>query len=290
MTSRRRFRTLCFDAAAWFWCIAGAFAQEPPSTLEPGGAGRPGVAAALGGSWDTIEWVERRYKIEAMRFKARDETGVDWWGSDEVMVETSDAKGGTVSDEIGNIDSGDTHNFDPAKSCIIAVRPGIVVLGKTSVCDDIGEPAPLGFQVEFWEKDSIGYPAGFCNVVGPGPGGHAGPHCANDQNGDDFIGRARVDFSAQDFDPVLPKVGDEFIETVVLNPCSSGDVCDVTWGPDYTFTYRITRLRDVRVDLRSELDGAMQRSGARSELEALVAGLRSLRAPSPRKIEPEAGR
>lgn len=61
----------------------------------------------------------------------------------------------------------------------------------------------------------------------------------------------------------------------------------MTYGPDYTFTYRITRLPDVRVDLRSVLDEAMRRSGARSELEAIVAGLRSLRAPSPRKIEPE---
>jgi hypothetical protein len=41
------------------------------------------------------------------------------------------------------------------------------------------------------------------------------------------------------------------------------------------------------VDLRPVLDEAMRRSGARSELEAIVAGLRSLRAPSPRNIEPE---
>jgi hypothetical protein len=69
------------------------------------------------------------------------------------MVLTFDAKGKTASDEIGNINSGDTHSFDAAKSCIVAVRPGIVVLGKTSVCEEVGEPAPLGFQVEFWEKD-----------------------------------------------------------------------------------------------------------------------------------------
>jgi hypothetical protein len=68
-------------------------------------------------------------------------------------------------------------------------------------------------------------------------------------------------------------------------------VCDKGWGPwdsgDYTFTWRVTRLADAQVDLRSVLDEAMQRSGARSELEAIAAGLRSLRAPSPRKMEPE---
>ena len=284
MTSRRRFIAVCSGVAAWLWCTAGAFAQTPPRTPQPGDAGRSGAAAALSGTWDTIEWVERRYKIEAMRFKARDETGFDWPGSDDVMVRTSDANGWTVSDEIGDIDSGDTHHFDPAKSCIIAVRPGLVVLGKTSVCDDVGEPAPLGFEVELWEKDPVGYPTGFCLLIGPGSGGHAGPHCANDGNGDDFIGRARVDFSAQDFEAVLPNVGDEYVETVVLDPCPGAQCAGF---PDYSFTYRITRLPDVRVDLRSELNEAMRRSGARSELEAIVAGLRSLRAPSPRKVEAE---
>jgi hypothetical protein len=109
-------------------------------------------------------------------------------------------------------------------------------------------------------------------------------HDSCDDN-DDFIGRARLDFAIWELEAALPNVGDEFIESVVLNPCSGPDVCDVTYGPDYSFTYRITRLPDVRVDLRSVLDEAVRRSGARSELEVIVAGLRSLRAPSPRKIE-----
>jgi hypothetical protein len=117
----------------------------------------------------------------------------------------------------------------------------------------------------------------------------------NDHDGDDFIGRARVDFSAQDFEAGVPNVGDEFIETVVLSPCPPGTTVCGGWGlPDYSFTYRITRLRDVRVDLRAVLDAAMQRSGARSELEAIVTGLRSLlqflRVTSPRKTEPETAR
>ena len=84
----------------------------------------------------------------------------------------------------------------------------------------------------------------------------------------------------------LPHVGDEVIETVKLDPCP-GQIC--AGFPDYTFTWRVTRLPDVRVDFRAVLDEAMQRSGAGSELEAIATGLRSLRAPSPRKIEPETG-
>ena len=291
MISRRYVMAIGFSVVAGLWCTPGAFAQERPASPQPEEAGRPTIAEASRATpWDTIQWVERRYKIEAIRFKARDETGINWPGSDEVMVETHDAKGWTVSNEIGGIDSGDTHHFDPGKSCIVAVRPGVVVLGESSVCEEVGEPAPLGFGVEFWEKGYELPPWGFCLFAPPGPGQHGGPHCVNDGNGDDFIGRARIDYSTQELEAALPHVGDEVIETVKLDPpCPSDQVCGAWDFPDYTFTWRVTRLADARVDFREVLDEAMQRSGAGSELEAIATGLRSLRAPSPRKIEPETG-
>ena len=289
MISRRHVMAIGFSVVAGFWCTPGAFAQVRPASPQPEDAGRPTVAEASRATrWDTIQWVERRYKIEAIRFKARDESGFDWLGSDEVMVQTYDAKGSTVSREIGDIDSGDTHNFDPAKSCIVAVHPGIVVLGKTSVCEEVGEPAPLGFLVEFWEKGWFSFPSGFCLIYPLGTGAHFGPHCPNDGNGDEFIGRAQIDYSTQELEAGLPHVGDELIETVKLFPCID-DVCGAWDFPEYTFTWRVTRLADVRVDFRAVLDEAMRRSGAGSELEAIATGLRSLRAPSPRKIEPETG-
>lgn len=115
--------------------------------------------------------VERLYKIEAVSFKAVDETGIDWGplNSDEVMVGTFDAKGYTHSREIGNIDSGDTHHFDPIKSCMLPVRIGEVVLGETSVCDDVGEPAPLKVRIELWEQD-IDSLFDFCKSVESGGG------------------------------------------------------------------------------------------------------------------------
>ncbi|HEY9566534.1 MAG TPA: hypothetical protein VIR38_00470 [Thalassobaculum sp.] len=205
------------------------------------------------------------------------------------MVGTTDAEGWTVTDEIGNVDSGDTHDFEPAKSCIVAVRPGIVVLDKTSVCDDGGEPAPLSFEVEIWEKGWFGYPPGFCVPLSPAAGRHAGPHCVNDHNGDDFIGHAAVDLPAQDLEAALPNVGDELIETVVLSPCEGGGTCG-GWGlPDYSFTYRVTRLSDVRTDFLSQLQAAMQRSGIRTATETVASGLRALHAPVPRETQPESG-
>jgi hypothetical protein len=269
----------------------GAFAQERPASAQPENAGRLSVAEASSRiPWDTILWVERRYKIEAVRFKAEDETGIDWPFSDEVMVGTFDAKGETVSDTFGDVDSGETRDFDPAKSCIVAVRPGEAVLNKASVCDDAGEPAPLGFEVEFWEKGFSAPWAPFCVSVKQEPPYHYGPHPVDDCNGDDFIGRRQLDFTMQELEAALPNVGDERIETVKLSPCRKDEYLCGGNLPDYTFTYRVTRLPNVSVGLSSVLDEAMSKIGARSELEAIVAGLRSLRAPSPRKIEPENGR
>ena len=161
------FTAICFGLTAWSLCAVGAYAQERQPSSQPQASSRSTVVVTPSDfPWDTVEWIERRYKIEAMRFKARDESGIDWWGSDEVMVGTFDAKGHTTSDEIDDIDSGDTHHFDPVKSCILAVRPGEVVLGKTSLCTNVGEPAPLSVQVELWEKDWQ-WGAALCNVLTP---------------------------------------------------------------------------------------------------------------------------
>jgi hypothetical protein len=272
---------ICYSLTAWLWCAIGAFAQERPASKQPKNVCPPtaNVEATNGNPWEEIEWVERRYKIEAMGFKAIDETGwFDWTGDDDVKVHTIDAKGYTVSKEIQTIDTGETYDFDPDKSCIIPVRPGIVVLGSSSVCDNIGEPAPLGFYVEMWEQD-WGY--GFCGTTPPLPGDHSSPSCSHDA-ADDFLGSAQIDLSQQDLDAVLPEVGNEYIETVLLYPCPGYECGGINF--EYHFTYRITRLPDVRVDLRSVIDEAIQRSGTCSDLEAIVAGLRSLRMPSTRKV------
>jgi hypothetical protein len=295
MTTCKHFMAICVGVAAWSWFTVGANGQER-QLAQPKDTGRPAAVVAPGDiPWHDLTWVERRYKIEAMHFKCRDETGIDWWGDDDVIIKTFDAKGWTHSDEIGSVDSGETHTLDPTRSCLVAVGPGKVVLGKSSVCNNTGEPAPLGFSVEFWEKDfdfipdiPVGFSATACPELKPGE--HAGPDCDVIDGDDDFIGRAQIDLAQQDLDAVLPNVGDEYVETVVLSHCTADEpVCDVSWGPDYTFTYRITRLPDAQGGLHGVLDEAMRKIGTRSELEAIAAGLRALRAPSPRKVESEVG-
>ena len=266
-------------------CAGAAIGQDLETA--PAAAGR---VPALEAPWAGIDaaWSERRYKVEAVRFKARDETGIDWLGSDEVMVETNDAKGFTVTDEIGGIDSGDVHEFDPAVSCIIGVRPGTVTLGKSSVCDPAGQPGPFSFEVVFWEKDSISLDVGFCASITPGPDMHVGPHCGDDGTGDDFIGRRELFFPVSGLETTLPNVGDSFTETVALSACQADEnVCGGWDLPDYTFSYRTTRLPDVRTDFRSQVLASMERSGIATASDAVAAGLRALAPPVDRKAEPD---
>ncbi|HRI39916.1 MAG TPA: hypothetical protein PLO50_15275, partial [Nitrospira sp.] len=233
----------CYGLMAWSLSSATAIAQTGQVIPQPAAEGKGTVVAVPDGRLQaTFEVVERLYKIEALGFKALDETGVDSAGSDEVMVGTSDAKGFTHSLEIGNIDSGDTHIFDPAKSCMLPVRPGEAVLGESSLCDDIGAPAPLKVQIQLWEQDFDGFRV--CKSSLPPRTNHYALGDCLVGLSDDFIGRTQLDFSGQQLEALLPNVGDEHVETVKLNPCNGPNVCDVTNGPDYSFTIRITRLAD----------------------------------------------
>ena len=104
--------------------------QDAPPRPRPLPLTRPPWHAIL------VPLVERRYKkVEAMRFKARDESGVDWFGSDEVRVGTADAEGFTSSGENlhKSIDS-----TNSSGRCI-SVRPGFVSLGFAIL---VGEALP----------------------------------------------------------------------------------------------------------------------------------------------------
>lgn len=222
--------------------LASAFALVTTPAVAsvhapPGGSVVPGPA-----------WKEPRYKIEAVSFTAVDETGYTDLGSDEVMVRTVDITGWSVSDAFDGVDTGETRTFNPRTSCIVGVQPGVATLNRDSLCSTAGEPATrLGFKVTLWEKDPVGwgsYGASFCV---PHQGlRHSGRHCADNGDGDDFIGWKPLSFTTQDVESVLPRVGDVFTESTELSPCEENTVCS---GRDstYRFTYRITRLADAAI-------------------------------------------
>src|SRR5215207_139364 len=91
----------------------GARAQAPQADAPP-----PVSNPAVGRVVDT-QPSELRVKVEAISFRALDETGYDRFGSDEVIVLIRDATGKilTTSKEFGGVDRGETRTFAPNQRC-----------------------------------------------------------------------------------------------------------------------------------------------------------------------------
>jgi hypothetical protein len=86
-----------------------------------------------------------QFVAEAMSFKAIDESGVDWAGSDEVYAVFSDLNPNLrdpFTSTYGDVDTGETRTFGPDERCI----------APRSKCDH-GVSEILHFEVAFWEED-----------------------------------------------------------------------------------------------------------------------------------------
>jgi hypothetical protein len=78
MTRYKHFTVICVGLAAssWFTVSANGRERQPTPSND---TSRPALVVSTSDiPWHDLTWVERRYKIEAMHFKCRDETGIDW--------------------------------------------------------------------------------------------------------------------------------------------------------------------------------------------------------------------
>lgn len=210
--------------------------------------------------------VERRYKVEALRFKALDETWYDspWfapWISDEVMVILRDParKVMSVSRIFEDVDTNETRTFGPRENCILPIsnvqNDWLWKPGESWSCAGAGVAGPFYFIVEMYEADSdtwndiyncfveLGCPFGI--AIGYPESSHTFT------KGDELIGKRSLTFSAEELAAALPYVGDYVEETITLGPCFDERGCvespGLPTGPEYTFSYRVTRLPNKRV-------------------------------------------
>jgi hypothetical protein len=194
----------------------------------------------------------RRYKVEALRFRAIDESGYDFLGSDEIIaiVRVPAHNVLTASKIFGDVDGGETRSFARNQSCILPIaglNANFNVVradhGDTWTCSANGAPGPFAFTVEMYEKDD-----GFfhdCIRLELGCEFSTGPSSGND----DLVGRRTLVFPESELAAVMPNVNDTFEESIKLGPCHDENVvCGSGWlgwsGPEYKFTWRLTRLPD----------------------------------------------
>ena len=205
-----------------------------------------------------------RYTVEALGFHANDEAGYDSpffapWSSDEIVVVIRDDERGviTLSRIFEDVDSGESRSFRPEESCILPIDGPSEPSGRLLAasydlwrCASAGIPGRFGFTVELHEEDSgffrdcldgLSAELGCSFSLLAGHGGH-----------NDLIGKRTLEFSAAELASAMPNVGDTFDQTIKLGDCHDADGCvdspGLPTGPEYTFTYRLTRLPSALQD------------------------------------------
>ncbi|MGD9982513.1 MAG: hypothetical protein AB7H66_11665 [Hyphomonadaceae bacterium] len=176
-----------------------------------------------------------QFRVEAVHFRAVDESGADWPGSDEVyFVFSAGAPTDKITAVYEDLDSGETRNVAARDSCI----------APAAACATSGADL-VQIEVAMFERDLCGF------MYGDLPNAHyVLQHglCA----GDDLIGRATISYTAQQLVSRLRRPGASLERTVTLGgPCGytpPGGYCTYSdampTGPEYTLRYRVTRLDD----------------------------------------------
>jgi hypothetical protein len=182
-----------------------------------------GVKALRDG--EAILFTTPQFKVEALWFKANDETGWYWTGSDEVYAIFSDmdpTHTDRTTSEYDDVDEGDTVNFKAADTC----------MAPQSACDR--GMSDLNVRFSFWEADwAAPLYFSYCNKPDS-----PGSHWRIDKGiciDDDFIGSGSIIYSRDDLVAMLPAVGDSREFTAVMDQDAG----------KYRFRYRITRLANA---------------------------------------------
>ena len=253
---------LCLSFVFWAGLVGVATEDTAQSDSRP--------------SADAKLWrYEARYKVELTEVKARDETGFDWPGSDEILV-IADVDGvrGIGSYELwiqkglGDMDSDEKVTIDPENACLLPAVDDVKD-GKWS-CAEAGHPAPFTLTFTVVEKDGVGRAfwesltrlegVGFCITGGQGD---ISSNCLSG-GADEFnsVGSVRKVYTVADLAGLA--VGQTRQDNLVVDSCSAiltidGGTCGYGpwtnyWNGVYRLSVRVTRLKNVLVGFEPPYD------------------------------------
>ena len=202
-----------------------------------------------------------RFVVKAVLFGAKDETGWDGWGSDEVVIVFRTPRYALVGKEYEDVDSDDDPTeFQFQQDCITpAIDP--IGPGHRWTCDAAGVSGPITFTVGFYEQDAD--PWGWLSGIFTGsfsfPQSLSGDvfkpegEFPQEMSPNDRIGKVKVQIPLETLLQKLPRVGDSYQDKVSLyggcdnstttTPCTSGDTTE------YEMSYEVRRVQDVAVPL-----------------------------------------
>jgi hypothetical protein len=177
-----------------------------------------------------------RFIVEAISFKAVDESHYDWMGSDDVFAIFSSGGRSMRTRVVGEVDSGDTERFLRTQSCIYpAIDPDRSENDQWR-CDTAGGEGPVEFTITLYEDDVLPHEILGFNVCGHRPE-YAGTdldECLGsyESSSDDTLLSATLRYDVSEIVPRLNPSCNCFTQTAT----SSRD--DST----YQFTFRITMV------------------------------------------------
>jgi hypothetical protein len=194
-----------------------------------------------------------KYRIQALSFKATDESNVDWLGSDEPYWIFSGVTGDGTSTTrrskvFSDVDSGETKTFSGNDGCIL--------YPTSTSCSGVPGPDGIGMTVQLWEKDNGDMSRVLSTINGvvktTAPVLHAlgvlpwdakttqQVTAATDKLSslleDDLLGSDTVGWSASTLASKLRFAGASFTETKYFGGAKTSG------GADYYLTYRVTRV------------------------------------------------
>lgn len=189
-----------------------------------------------------------RYQVDAIQFKCVDESGVDFFGSDEPKWFFSWTNGKApktvASREFGDIDSGDTRRWTPPLRITPAGGvPGPLALSIQLFEIDQGNPDKMRTAVELavTAADLVAV----AKTGKPLPFRDAISKQLVDLLGNDLMGSSTVAFSSSELTRRLPRPGVGLVRTLNIGGKSGDLPIEIAGGPDYQITFRVLRLRDA---------------------------------------------
>ncbi len=214
---------------------------------------------------------EARYRVDLIEVKARDETGIDAFGSDEIVIYVESKHGDLLIRGFDDMDSGETVTVPAGHSCLVSPRDSGAPDGVWG-CSPEGAALPISLDLTVFEKDGVGRAAwelfttldsDFC--VSGRHTGDIGPDCNADQHLPDdrnAVGSVRFALAADTIGTLL--VGETRRDNLVVDACSKTTtidhaVCSLglgtnAWNGVYRLSLVTTRLPDVAVSDLVDLD------------------------------------
>ena len=254
---------LCLSFILWAGLVGAATVDNAPSVSHLSAAGK-------------LWRFEARYKVELIEVKARDETGFNWPGSDEILV-IAHVDGVhdigpyelVIQKGLEDMDSDEKVTIGPENACLLPAVDDVKD-GKWS-CAEAGHPAPFTLTFTVLERDGVGRTVwelatgsghGFC--ISSPQQGDVGLKCLGGDAADEFnsVGSVRRVYTVADLAGLA--VGQTRQDNLVVDACSAiltidGGTCGVgfwtnAWNGVYRLSVRVTRLKNVLVGFEPPYD------------------------------------